>query len=115
MQTETDIPAEIVTAYANARRGSDRYPYEIVRWISGSTVEVREMTATLDPAWKPEMHAGGFSAICSNNWSQRYTYEQNPSAPVVRLRKSRRYGWRDAGGTQFELSESPRRFHDYNF
>jgi len=97
--------------YANWYGYSDVEPYEVVRVISDKTIEVRAMIATRDPSWQPIMHAGGFSAHCSNQHTQRWFYESDPDAPVKRIRKGKK-GW--AKGN-FRISAKPRKFYDYNF
>jgi hypothetical protein len=97
--------------YANKCGYSDVYPYEVVRVVSAKTIEVRAMNAVRDPNWKPVFHAGGFSAHCSNQNEQRWVYESDTDAPVIRIRKSTK-GW--AKGT-FTISAKPVRFYDYNF
>lgn len=97
--------------YANQYGYSDVHPYEVVRVISDTTIEVRAMNAVRDPNWKPVFHAGGFSAHCSNQNEQRWVYESDTDAPVRRIRKSKK-GW--AKGT-FTISAEPVRFYDYNF
>lgn len=97
--------------YANQYGYSDIHPYEVVRVISDTTIEVRAMTATKDPSWEPVFHTGGFSAHCSNQHEQKWFYESNPDAPVQRIRKSKK-GWKKG---EFRISDEPRRFYDYNF
>jgi hypothetical protein len=100
--------------YANMYSYSDVHPCEVVREVSEKTLEVRAMSAERCPTWKPEFVAGGFAGHCVNNIDQRWVYASRPDAPVFRIRWTKR-GWRDAHGGQYHLSESPRRFHDYNF
>jgi hypothetical protein len=99
--------------YMNLYGWSDVHPYEIIRWVSEKTVEIRAMQATLDPSWKPEFIPGGFAAHCTNQSSQRYTYESDPNAPVIRARLGKK-GWKSKRGMH-KPSEKPRRFYDYNF
>lgn len=101
--------------YANRLCYSDVQPYEIVRFVSATTIEVREMKADLDPTWKPETIPGGFCGHTVNQRSQRWIITADPTAPVTRIRLSKKRGWRDAGGTMYELTVEPRKFYDYNF
>ena len=105
--------------YFNERIGSDSYPYELVNEISEQTVEIRRMKSERDPSWKPEMHPGGFVAHCSNQRSQRWFYESDPTAPTLRIRRKKfqrtpftKWG---AGDRIFTESDTPYRFLDYNF
>ena len=75
---------------------------------------IRAMEAELDPEWKPEMHVGGFSAHCSNQREQRYTYKSTDQVPrPIRLHKDGQ--WRDTGGNRYGMSDQPYKFYDYNF
>lgn len=100
--------------YFNRRGYSDVHPYKLVRMVSRKTAEIRRMEAELDPDWRPEMVAGGFSAHCINNHTQRSLYEESDDQPIrVRLHKDG--WWRDANGCRYEPCQVPQRFHDYNF
>lgn len=101
--------------YANQHGYSDVTPYEIINWVSDKTIEVRLMAYKLDEDWKPEFHAGGFSAHCSNQSEQRYTYSSDEEEPIRRIRLHKNGRWFDKNGNQYRLSEKPRRFYDYNF
>lgn len=99
--------------YANAYGYSDVKPYEIVRWVSATTIEVREMDATLDPSWKRDFIPGGFCGHTANNHDQRWVITSNPANPVIRIRLTKR-GWAHKG-TRFDLAATPRNFYDFNF
>ena len=99
--------------YMNLYGYSDVHPFEIVRWVSAKTVEIRGMKATLAPDWKPEFIPGGFAAHCVNQCEQTYTYESNPDAPVLRARLGKK-GWKSRLGMH-DLSDKPKKFRDYNF
>ena len=101
--------------YANQLGYSDITPYEIVRRISGKTVEIREMNSERDPTWKPEFVVGGYAGHCTNQHMQRWIITPDLSASVRRIRLSKTGVWKDAYGHKYELSETPRRFYDYNF
>jgi hypothetical protein len=107
---------ETAANFANRIAFSDIFPFEIVRCVNATTIDVRAMDSELAPDWKPEMVAGGFSAHCTNQATQRWIFASNPEREVVRIRFSKRYKqWRDAGGRHYCISTTPRRFHDYNF
>jgi len=78
---------------------------------SGKTITIQGDNAELDPTWKPEMHPGGFSAHCSNNYSQRWICTPNPNGPIRKARLTKR-GW-SANGQSVTKGRHP--FHDYNF
>lgn len=100
--------------FVNRHGYTDIHPFEVVRGVSAKIIEAREMDAVLDPSWKPEMHAGGFAAHCSNQNSQRWIITSNPNAPVVRLHLRKDGCWYHKG-EKFRLAAAPRKFHDYNF
>jgi len=101
--------------FANRLGYTDVEPFEVVRVISDRTVEVRRMAATLAADWRPEMHAGGFSAHCVNNRDQRWTITSDETAPVLRIRVRKDGDWYAATGERFRMADAPRKFHDYNF
>lgn len=100
--------------YANLIGYSDITPFEVVRVISNKTIEIREMNSKLVEGWKPEMIVGGFAAHCVNNNTQEYTYKSRPDAPVVRARLQKNGKWKSMFG-EHRISETPKRFYDYNF
>lgn len=106
---------QTIRPYANRHLWSDVAPYEVVRVVSPATVEVRPMTATLDPTWQPDMVPGGFAGHTRNNRSQRYTYESDPEAPTIRIRWSKAKRRWQHKGSRYVMSDAPCKFHDYNF
>jgi len=101
--------------YANYIGYSDVEPYEVVNVISDKTVEIRAMDAVQDPSVKMNFVPGGFSAVCTNIGDQKWNITSNPENKVFRIRLSKNKGWKDAHGRRFQLSDSPRKFYDYNF
>ena len=100
---------------------SDAYPWEIIKVISSRKIILRRMKAERDPAWKPEMIAGGFSGHCINNNSQRWiiTSDQSGKIKVATLRKNNKWIWLGDPATGscakgLRLGEA-RYFYDYNF
>lgn len=100
--------------YANLIGYSDISPFEVVRVISDKTIEIREMKAELDPNWKPDMIPGGFSAHCVNQIDQKWIISPNENSIVIRIRKQKNGKWKSVFG-EHRLSETPRKFYDYNF
>ena len=100
--------------YANHYGWSDVNPYEVVRVVSDKTIEVREMDAERDESVKMDFVAGGFSAICTNQYDQRWIIKSDLTAPVIRIRLGKN-GWKDKHGRKFKLSDAPSKFYDYNF
>jgi hypothetical protein len=101
--------------YANHLGYSDVNPYEVVARISDKTLEVREMSATLDPNWQPEFLPGGFAGHCVNQGQQRWKIASDPAQPVIRIRLNKRGLWRSSDGRRFQISDRPVKFYDYNF
>ena len=97
--------------YANHHGYTDVTPYEVVRVISASTIEVRRMDSKLAEGEKPEFLVGGFAGHCTNQRSLKWDITSNPANRIIRIRKSKN-GW--AKGS-FRLSDTPIRFYDYNF
>lgn len=79
---------------------------------SGKTISLQPDHAELDN-WKPEMIPGGFSAHCSNNHSQRYRYQPNPTAEVIKARIRKDGSYRTSGGQR--VIQGRHHFYDYNF
>lgn len=100
--------------HANFSGYSDVHPYEIVKVVSPKTIEVRLVDAELDPAWKPEVIAGGFAGHTVNNGSQKWIYKSNQNNRPIRLRK-RKDGYFYSAGGRHVLSNAPEKFYDYNF
>lgn len=99
--------------YMNLHLYSDISPFEVIRWVSEKTVEIRPMLSTLNPNWKPEIIPGGFAGHCVNQNKQDYEYESNPEARTIRARLTKR-GWKSELGFH-KPSDRPRKFYDYNF
>lgn len=100
--------------YANLHGYSDIHPYEVIKKVSGKTIELRRMNAELDPSWKPEIAPGGFAGHCSNQNEQRWAFSSDDSAPVIRARLRKDGHFHSAYGKHV-LADKPRRFYDYNF
>lgn len=111
---ETNAPTLGDYAYANAYGYTDVTPYRIVRIISDTNIQVQEMKTAIADGWKPAMEAGGFAGHCTNNEAQRWTYEDDPTAPVIRIRKNKNGQW-TYKGTRFLLATKPEKYYDYNF
>ena len=65
---------------------SDAYPWEIIKVISSRKIILRRMKAERDPAWKPEMIAGGLSnninriAVFNICYLLKFNHTFNPAA-----------------------------------
>lgn len=105
--------------YANLVGYSDITPFEVVRVVSPTCLEVREMAFQRHAAWKPEFEVGGFAGHCTNMASQRWEILPAPynKPRKIRLSKAKRTAgkWLDTDGNSYVLADEPRRFYDYNF
>jgi hypothetical protein len=105
----------MTNAFANQISYSDVTPFEVVRHVSGKTVDIREMDAVRsNPENKLGFIPGGFCGECTKQHEQEWTITSNPENRVVRIRLGRK-GWRDAWGNRYDMCNQPRRFYDYNF
>lgn len=104
--------------YANRYGWSDIHAHEIVRKVSDKTIEVRRLKATLLNGFNSnepdalQFAPGGFCGHTSGE--QRYSFARNENAPVFRIRKGK-FGWKDAAGNRFRLSDEPHEHYDFNF
>jgi hypothetical protein len=107
----TNLPA----AYANMIGYSDIAPFEVLSISkSGKQITIRAMKADRDLAWKPEFHAGGFVANCSNQQDQKWVIEADAGGAVLKAHKrADGYFWSAWGKHRIEAA--PRKFYDYNF
>ena len=94
---------------------SDVKAYEIVKVISEQTLEVRPMITTHSAAGL-EFTPGGFFGHVHDQHKQKVTYESNPEAGTIRIRKKKGSAelWTHKGN-RFYLQTEPYAFHDYNF
>ncbi len=101
--------------YANRLGWTDVEPYEIVKTVTGRTVEIRQMNAERDKTFKLEWIPGGFAGHAVNQNQQRWIITSNPDAQVVRIRLHKDGHWYDRYRNRYALSDTPRKFYDYNF
>lgn len=102
-------------AYANQIGYSDIMPFEILSMSkSGKQITIRAMHAELDLNWKPEFHAGGFVANCSNQSEQEWVITSDEDGAVIKAHK-RADGYFYSAWGKHKISDRPRRFYDYNF
>lgn len=88
---------------------TDIYPFEVVRVVSATCVEIRAMKCEL--VEKPVcLGVGGFAANFDNN-SQRWDCTPDAEAQVIRIRLGKK-GW---GAGQFRMTDQPIKHYDYNF
>jgi hypothetical protein len=108
------------TQYANQICYTDVKAHEIVRVISETCIEIRRLRTERNN-WTPDYIPGGFSAHCTNDRSQKWTFSSDPGAEVIRIRLSRakdpsRNGrWFDRAGRKFRVEDMPYEYYDHNF
>ena len=100
--------------YANMLGYTDVEPFEVVKIISDKTIEILAMDSEALP-WKRDFHPGGFFGHTSNQSEQKWNITSNENNPVFRIRLSKNKGWKNAGGSRFQLADEPRKFYDFNF
>jgi len=103
--------------FANLHGWSDIHPFEVIKVNTPNKLTIRPMNHS-ELLNKDELvfHAGGFSAHCSNQNVQRYTYSSNPEAGTLAIRYSKaKRRWQDADGNIYVLADKPKYFYDFNF
>ena len=100
--------------YANHHGYSDVHPYEIIRRVSATTIEIREMEATRIDSSDLGFAPGGFVGHFSRSDEQRYSYSSNTEAPIIRMRLRKGAQWHSIYGRHI-ISGAPHKFHDFNF
>ena len=89
---------------------SDSHAYKVIKSTPWTKTLVK-VEVEKDPEFKPEFHAGGFSAHCSNQRSQTWLFNKfSTNDIVIRLTKK---GW-TFGGMDY-IGNSAVEFYDYNF
>jgi|TARA_R110000824_G_scaffold543_2_gene3537 hypothetical protein len=108
---------EIAVNYTHASHYmyTDVDAFEIVKVISDKTIEIRRMKTDHNIKGLTT-YVGGFSGHVANQHAQTVTYESNPEADVIRIRKKKNSkDWWVHKGMKFMLKESPYAFYDFNF
>ena len=104
-----------MTTYANQIGYSDVTPYEVVRVVSDKCLEIRAMRYERDKSVALDFKVGGFSAHCANQDEQKWIITSAEDNSVFKIRANKVKGWADKDGNRYKLSDTPRRFYDYNF
>ena len=106
---------ETMNGFAMMIGYSDVQAHEVVRAVSGRTLEVRRMTATRsNPENNLGFMPGGFVGHCANQNQQEWNIVSDGDAKVFRIRLGKQ-GWKDSSGRRFSVEAAPRCFYDYNF
>ncbi len=89
---------------------SDAHAYTIVK-RTPSTLTLRRCKCT--PTFTPEWEIGGFSAVCLNNDSQTWEYEEDENGEIIIAHWSKKFNrFRYDGMT---VTPNRHEFYDYNF
>lgn len=99
-----------VKKYICLKLYTDVQAYEVVRQVSRTKIEVRELDtkAIKQPT---EFYAGGFAGHYADNHNQTYEYTSNESNRVQTIRLSNN-GW---GKGRWVMRDAPYKFYDFNF
>jgi hypothetical protein len=103
-----------IRKYCNLHLYADIEPFEVVKIISEKCVEVRPMSAK-QTAFPEQFQRGGFVGHYLDQHKQDYEYESIEGAKVSRVRWSEAKQRWQIGGMRFIMSDTPRKFYDYNF
>lgn len=90
---------------------SQQYPWVEVK-RTAKTATLAKVIVKADPDWKPEMHAGGFFAHCSNQSEQTWLFHKIDEGRTCTIRETKR-GW-SRKGTRF-IEDRAVEFYDWNF
>jgi hypothetical protein len=101
--------------FANEIGFSDITPHEVVRVVSDRCFEIRAMKTKLINQNELTFHIGGFSAHCSNQETQQWTYETHKESPIFKIRRSKKGTWKNKFGDTYAIENQPRRRYDFNF
>lgn len=93
---------------------SDREAYTVISRTKSKVVAQMDK-ATRDPNFKPEFISGGFSAHCTNQEEQTYTYERDAEGRIIEITFSKKYGRMQLKGTNSPVTLGRKKFYDYNF
>lgn len=91
---------------------TDKEAYTVIRKTKRMIVIQRDK-AIKNPDFKPNWIPGGFSAICTNNEEQSYTYEKDPDGSIIKAY------WSEVKGCYMhqgcKVINGRHEFYDYNF
>jgi hypothetical protein len=103
------VSEALVGKYINRVLWSDVYPVGKIVAIKGKTKVVVQPVVASENLTKMEFVVGGFSAVCLNQWNQRYEFiEQGETFELPLSNNSMKKRFLD-------ISEGPCKYHDYNF
>lgn len=91
---------------------SDAQAYTVIARTK-CTLTVQRDKVTRSKDFKPEWVEGGFSAVCTNQDDQKWTYERNPAGAVEKLYLGRKTGRFTYLGKTISIGRYE--YYDYNF
>lgn len=86
--------------FANQILGTDIYPFEILRMISPTELEIREIYA---------------SSYEQNMSEQKWLFSRDENNPLVIIKLNKDGKWKDSGNITYSLDVKPRRYYDFSF
>lgn len=86
--------------FANQILGTDIYPFEILRIISPTELEIREIYT---------------SSRGRNMSEQKWLFSRDESNPLVIIKLNKDGKWKDSGNITYSLDVKPRRYYDFSF
>lgn len=103
----------VAKTYANKIGYSDVEPFEVVKTISESCLEIRQMNAQL--AIPATMIAPGGFVGHFDNGSQKWNITSESQNPAFKIKMRKDGNWRDSGGSRYIIADHPRKVYDYNY
>jgi hypothetical protein len=107
--THLENKEELIGQYLNRVLWSDVDPIGKIVGFRGKFIALVQRVEAGENLTKMEFYAGGFSAHCPNNWSQRYEYRETEEVFEVSLSKS------SMKKNFIQIGPNPRKHYDYNF
>lgn len=86
--------------FANQILVTDRYPFEILRIISSTELEIREIQT---------------SSQSQDMLEQKWSFSRDESNPLVIIKLNKEGKWIDSENITYSLDVKPRRYHDFSF
>ena len=98
---------DMIGKYINEVLYSDVNPIGKIVGIKSKTILYVQPVVAIENKTKMDFVPGGFSFHCTNNRSQEWIFEEQGDIIEVKMTLGR-YDWK-------RISDSPRKFYDYNF
>jgi len=104
-----ELTSDLIGKYINRVLFSDVDPVGKIVGIKGKTKVLIQPVEASENKTKMNFEPGGFSVVCTNQYKQSYDFTEVGEVFEVSLSNSsmKKRFWK--------LSETPRKFYDYNF